>query len=328
MPLDINSFGVGGEGLSGLFMGQQMAQQQFNQEAERDKIAADIANTQEITRQRQLANQATEALQPDAIAAQRLKYQNDADEAKVAKYTRGAAAFGKMGAMMESIPAAARPAAIRQMASAYGIGDDDPMLGHLMSIDPAELPKTLTDYSTKLYEQSDLARKQKQGDDAAMAREVLQRDTQREIARGNNATTLEAARIAADSRLQAANARGAGGADGNGKETFANYITRIAREKVADGEWTAQEANEYVQRAMLANGAVRVPDTAPAVMSGGTPTTAQQRVEQAVSNSMPGAKPVTQQKFEEGKIYQDASGNKARFRNGKWEPIGGSGIPH
>jgi hypothetical protein len=32
------------------------------------------------------------------------------------------------------------------------------------------------------------------------------------------------------------------------------------------------------------------------------------------------AAPVAPAKFEEGKIYTDAKGNKAKYVNGKWEP--------
>lgn len=288
MPLDMNSFGVGGEGLSGLFMGQQMAQNQFNAEAERAKIAADIANTQQITRQRELGNQMEEQLMPDKIAAFRQKAAADAETAQYEKFMRGAQSMGKLGTMLENIPAVARPAALKQMAGQLGIGDDNPMFAHLMSADPNELPGMLNNYSKALYEQSDVARKQKQADDASMARDVLQRDTQREIARGNNATTLEAARIAAASRENAANARGGGGGGGALKESTDQFVTRTAREKVASGEWTVEQANEYVQRYALTKNAVRVQDTAPAVMAGQQPTTAQQRVEGAVANSMPG----------------------------------------
>ena len=282
MPLDINSFGIGGEGLSGLFMGQQMAQQQFNDEAAREKLAADIANTQEITRQRALQNQATEALQPDAIASQRLKYQTEADDAKVAKYTKGAAAMSKMGAMLGSMPAAARPAALKQMADAYGVGEDDPMLGHLMSMDPNELPGMLDTYSKHLYDQSDTARAAANKSKEAFDLAKMQRESAEKIAAGNNATSLQVANLHEAGADRRSAATIGAKADANGKplkESTDQAIARMIREKVASGEWTAQEGMEAAVRYKLALPNAGKPDT---VGEMGMAPKAEQRIEDSI----------------------------------------------
>lgn len=283
--MDFNSFGPGGEALSGLFMGQQEADRAAAANVERQRAAMDMANTQQIMRQREMDNQFESAVLGDKIQAFKDQVANKRDEASYEKFMRGSQSMGKLGTMLENIPPVARPAALKQMAGQMGIGDDNPMLSHLLEMDPNELPATLGTYSQKLYEQGDAARLRKQQDDAAMSREELQRTTQREIAAGNNATTLQAARIGADARLGAASARGAGGAPY--KESPDQAMARMAREKVESGEWNPEEAIQFLQRYQFNKNTLRVPDTAPQVMQGGTPTTPAARTEAAVANALP-----------------------------------------
>lgn len=316
MPMDINSFGVGGEGLSGLFMGQQLAAQQQAAEADRQKTLADIANTQAITQQRSLGNQLEEQLLPDKVAAYRADQTNKADELKYAKFMRGSKAMGQLGTMLENVPAAARPAALSQMAGQIGITEDNPMFSHLMQADPQDLPQMLSDYSKKLYEQGDEARKAKQAQDSAMAISEMQRRSAEKIAGGNNATTIRAAEIAAASRENAANARGA--AKGGALEKMSvdqriSYLeTKGAVEGLSDGEQTALE---NLKRFKLGQATVGRPDTAGAmgmappqeqkiedIIRGGSPTKPTGVVPQISSNE-------EYVKLPSGAKYKDPNGN-------------------
>ena len=46
---------------------------------------------------------------------------------------------------------------------------------------------------------------------------------------------------------------------------------------------------------------------------------AEGKLEKPAAKNVPSNKPAAQ-KFEEGKVYTDAKGNKAKYVNGKWEP--------
>lgn len=321
MAIGLESFGPGGEALGGLFLGNQIAQQEQAQDVANQKTLADIANTQEITRQRALGNQETEALMADKIADARMKYKAAADQNAIDKYTRGSQAMSKMGAQLGALPAAARPAALKEMATAYGIGDDNQMLSHLMSVDPNELPNLLEGYSKTLYDQSDAARTAANKSEEAYKLAKMQRESAENIARGNNATQLQVANINAQSRENVANTRGAAGS-GNGalaKMSIDQRISYLETKKALGDNWDdAQEtALENLKRFKLSQSTVGKPDTAGAM---GLAPTADSRIENAIRGGSP-TKPASAQgtpqisskaeydKLPSGAKYLDPQGN-------------------
>jgi len=319
---DINMFGPGGEDLAGLFAGQQFGQEQAAKEAATQNTLAQMANQQALTRGHELENQMTESLMPDKIAAYRLEQKNAAEDRSAKKQQALAEQMGQMGELLRGVPGPARPAKLISIAAQYGVAPDNPVLEHLSSIDPEKLPDALAEYSKKMYAATPGALGAANKEQAAMAREELQRRTQKEIAQGNNATALQVANIGANARLGAAQARG-GGKGGSvmdmvaaGKFTpekvIAYYEMKDATEGLTDEE---QVANERLKRFVLNKSTVGRPDTATSVM--GLPG-GQERVEAAVRGETKA--PAKKQQFEEGKLYRDANGNTAKYVGGKWVP--------
>lgn len=161
MAASLDMFGPGGEALGGLFLGNQMAQQRDAQAAEQAKIAADIANTQAITQQRQLGNEYEGAILQDKIGAYKQAAQQKQEDLRIEKYNRQGEQFGRMGQELKTMPAVARAARLREIAQQQGIGADNPMLQQFLSADPEQLPDMMEGFSKGFYEQSDKARAEK-----------------------------------------------------------------------------------------------------------------------------------------------------------------------
>lgn len=258
MAVGIDMFGAGGEGLGGLFLGNQLAMQRDQAEAERQKMMADVANTQAITQQRALGNQYEEAILGDKIAAFKSDAARKKEDQDLERFNRQGEQFGRLGQMLSGIPAAARGAALRQMATQGGIAEDNPMLQHLMNADPEALPDMMGAFSKGFYEQGDKARAEKMKRDEMAALKKLEleakategeanREMRREIAGQASADRRFLGQLAASSRQSAAETRagGKGGKDplvGMSRDKAMAYLEiKQAREGLTPGEELALE---------------------------------------------------------------------------------------
>jgi len=270
MPMDINSFGVGGEGLGGLFMGNQMAQQRDAAELERQKAMVDMANTQEITRQRQLGNQYSEAVMPDQISEYKNKVANAQQDRQAAQFAATGEKFGQLGQTLTGIPAAARPAALRQMAKQAGIADDNPMLQQLSSVDPEKLPEVLTTFSKGFYEQSDKARAETLKRDMMYKQAEMQASGKNDIAQIMAESRKYAADQAADARKYAADqareARAAAAANKPAGLTFKSTDMAIANSIMNDPNLTEEQKRAALQQHTYNKAVVGKPGTTEEIM--------------------------------------------------------------
>lgn len=292
MATSLDMFGPGGEALGGLFMGNQIAQQRDAAAAEQAKIAADIANTQAITQQRQLGNEYEGAILGDKIAAYKQAAQQKQEDLQIEKYNRQGEQFGRMGQELKTMPAAARAARLREIAQQQGIGPDHPLLQQFMQADPEQLPDLMEGYSRGFYEQSDKARAEKlkrdemlklerekiQGRADVVADQVEQR---RKAAQQHNETL----RAIAAMREGGANQRAAAKAGAGGKAPAALTTDKAIADLIMRNEsLTPDQKLEALQRYKFNLPAATKPDTSSIT---GLPST-QQRVEAAVRGSKPG----------------------------------------
>lgn len=313
MAASLDMFGPGGEALGGLFMGNQIAQQRDAAAAEQAKIAADIANTQAITQQRQLGNEYEGAILGDKIQAYKDAATQKREDAQIEKYGRQGEQFGRMSQELKAMPAVARTARLQQIAQQQGIGADNPMLQQFLQADPEQLPDLMEGFSKGFYEQSDKARAEKLKRDemlklerekiAARAEEgAANREMRRDIASEASADRRFLGSLAAGSRERAAAAKGAGKGGpvdvlsmvASGKLTPDKAITYYEMKEAAEGGLSAEEqqAKENLQRYQLSKPTVGRPDTSGIT---GLPS-APQRVEAAVRGSKgaaPAASPQT-----------------------------------
>lgn len=343
MAVGIDMFGTGGEGLGGLFVGNQLAQQRDAAELERQKAMQDMANSQSIMRARDLETSFQEQVMPDRIGAEREKAAGIKAENDAKKLARTGEQFGQFGAMLEGVPALARPAVLKSMANQAGIGEDNPLYQALTQVDPAQLPATLNQMSQGFYEQSTAGRAEKlkaaerreterEKSAAAMERAKEAADVRREIAAQASADRRFLGGLAAQTSRSNAATR-AGGRSGGGLDKMTidqriSYLeTKGGVEGLSDGE---QVALENLKQFKLNQGVVGKEETTAEIMGTRTPQERAQSMARGESSQQAGGgKPASKgnTKFQEGKVYQDASGNKARFENGKWVPIGAPAVP-
>lgn len=295
MAVGIDMFGAGGEALSGLFMGNQIAQQRDAAAMEQQKALADIANTQAITRQRQLGNELEGAILGDRIQQFKDAATAKREDAQIEKYGRQGEQFGRMSEELKAMPAAARQSRLRQIAQQQGIGEDNPMLQQFMSIDPEQLPDVMGKYAQGFYEQSDKARAEKQKRDAMLeqAREGFRakaeegeanRQMRRDIAGETNQLRRDiAAMTQAGANQRAAISAAARGAAGGRAPTALSTDKAIAKLIMEDPNLETAQKLEALQRYNLSKPVVGKPDTSSIT---GLPS-AQERVEAAVRGSKP-----------------------------------------
>lgn len=312
MVASLDMFGPGGEALGGLFMGNQMAMQRDQDAADQAKIAADIANTQAITQQRQLGNEYEQAILGDKINAYKQDALKKQEDVQIEKYNRQGEQFGRMGQELKTMPAAARQARLQQIAQQQGIGPDHPLLQQFMQADPEQLPDLMEGYSKGFYETSEKARAEKQKRDAMLqqAREGFaakaeegeaNRQMRRDIAAEASADRRFLGSLAAGSRERAAAAKGGKGGPvdvlsmvASGKLTPDKAITYYEMKEAAEGGLSEEEqqAKQNLQRYQLSKPTVGRPDTSSIT---GLPS-ASARVEAAVRGSKgaaPAASPQT-----------------------------------
>ena len=272
MAIGIDMFGTGGEGLGGLFVGNQLAMDRDKAMMEQQKGLADIASSQAMTRQRELTNQLDEALLPGKIEDAALARTQKQEADKVAKFNASGEQFGRLSQTLSSVPAAARPAALRQMAASAGIGDDNQMLEMFMNMDPEQMPDAMAKFSQGFYEKSDQARKEKFQKDLAFKQKEMEVTTRGEERRLDREARSEDRRLdrearsadrAADrgQRATAASAKGAAkgptdilAAAATGKidpkKVIAYYAVKEAQEGLTPEEMQARDAMERLTLSM------------------------------------------------------------------------------
>ena len=299
MAIGIDMFGAGGEGLGGLFLGNQMAQQREQAALEQQQTLSQIAAQQAMTRQRDLTNQLDEALLPSKIEEAQMGLASKKEAAGMEKFNRQGEQFGRLGQTLGTLPAAARPAALKQMAAQAGIGDDNPMLQTLMGMDPEQMPDAMLTFSKGFYEQGDKARaeaqkrglmmEQKRAELEAKAAEgEANRQMRRDIAAEASADRRFLGQLAASSRQQATAARGGKPV----KETTDQAVARMIREKVESGEWSADEGMEAAQRHIYNKATLGKSGVEESVMGTKTP---EERVESAITKGRKGGAATPQQ---------------------------------
>ena len=335
MAAGIDMFGAGGEALGGLFMGNQMAMQRDAAEMERQKALVDMANTQEITRQRQLGNEYESAILGDKIQGFKDAATKTKEADQLEKFNRQGEQFGRLGQVLSGLPGAARPAALKQLATQAGIGEDNPLLQQLMGTDPEALPDIMSTFSKGFFEQGEKARveKMKREEMAALKKTELEakaeegrlnREQKAELAREGNALRRDIAGMVQAGANQRAAARGVGrdktgGFSGSTDKAVADLIMN-------DPDMTREEKLEQLKRYGFTKATVGKDPTTANIMGEEPPL---ERAERAATGATPTKQPAAPakkgtQQFQEGKVYQDAAGNKARFEKGKWVPVGGS----
>lgn len=336
MAASVDMFGPGGEGLGGLFVGNQMAQQQALNEAQVQQAQASAAHANALAAGTDLSNQYESAILGDKVAAFKQAAADKQLAQKEAQFNKTGESFGKMSVMLQNIPAAARPAALAQMAEQAGVPADHPMLKTLSQVNPEELPATMQKFSQGFYEQSDMARAEKQKRDAMLlqaqeqgrmrSQDVQDRlETQRQIAADRNATLAAIAAMREGGANQRAAAKQGGKGSGLDKMTVDQRISYLENKGAVEGLSDAEQgALENLKQFALNKGVVGKTGTTEDIM--GLPSPAE-RAQGMAKGTPTQTKQSGSQRFQEGKVYQDASGNKARYENGKWVPLGAPAIP-
>lgn len=330
MAVGIDMFGTGGEGLGGLFVGNQLAQQRDAAELERQKAMQDMANSQSIMRARDLQSSFDEQTLNDRVGAEREKAAGIKAENDAKKLARTGEQFGQFGAMLEGVPALARPAVLKSMAAQAGIGEDNPLYQALTQVDPAQLPATLNQMSQGFYEQSTAGRAEKlkaaerreterEKSEARSADVQARLENQRQIAQMMQEGRLQAAQIAAATSRQNAQTRagsrsGPGGASLTTDKAIAGLIMN-------DPDMSPPEKLEALQRYNLNKAVVGKEETTADIM--GTRTPQQRATDMARGGNAPSttaAKPNAAPKVgTESKGYRFKGGDPSKKEN--WEKI-------
>jgi hypothetical protein len=137
------------------------------------------------------------------------------DEDKVKKVDRMRKFFTESSQVLKDTPVPARAAQMQNLMVGSGLDPNHPMAQALMGklqANPDNFPEVMAQLNDRL---GDLAAKANPATNASMRNMDVQRASAEKVAAGNNATSLEVARINAAARENAASSRrgGAGGAD-------------------------------------------------------------------------------------------------------------------
>lgn len=291
---DLGMFGPGGEDLAGLFTGQQAAQQANQRDADLAQTQANTANTQAMTEHHDLANQlASRTLDSTADLTNTTNQVGQALQAQKLFNTTGDQ-FGKMSAMLAATPGPARVAQLSQMLKDNGVDASTPFAKNLLNTDPDKLPDTLSQFSDQFYKHGDAARALGEKYQSQLAVADARANALTYSADARAKATTDAANIRGDAARDVARMRNANNAKSvldmvaQGKMTpdkaITFYTMKGAMEGLDDNE---QKALEALKRHVYTTQTLRTPDTAAAVMGNQTPSTPQQRVEQAVTANSP-----------------------------------------
>ena len=251
---------------------------------------------------------------------------------KEAQFKKQGEQFGQLGTVLSNMPAAARPAALQKMASDLGVSPDNPMLQHMSSMDPEQLPDAMAQFSSHFYEQSDAARAEKQKRDAMLAqnRETLASREQiaadqvaqrREAAADRNATLAAIAAM----REGGANSRAAakGGAKGNAldKMTVDQRISYLENKGAVEGLSDAEQgALENLKQFALNKNVVGKTGSTEDIMGLPSPAERAQAAAKGTTPSTTAAKPNTApQVGQVHKGYRFKGGDPSKKEN--WEKM-------
>lgn len=333
MAASVDMFGPGGEGLGGLFVGNQMAQQQALNEAQVQQAQASAAHANALAAGTDLSNQYEQAIMGDKIQAYKEDVLQKRQAAQADKFNRQGEAFGKMSVALQNLPAAARPAALVQMAQQAGVDENNPMFKTLSQVNPEELPATMQKFSQGFYEQSDAARAEKQKRDAILAQkreEIEARNQQiqdqiqgrRDIADQASADRRFIAGLVASSRDKATAARGAGKSGGGlDKMTIDQRISYYENKAAMEGGLSDDEqaALERMKNFALSKQTVGKTGTTEDIM--GLPSPAERTAQAARGGSSPttAARPAAPKVGTESKGYRFKGGDPSKREN--WEKM-------
>ena len=305
MAASLDMFGAGGEGLGGLFVGNELAMQRDIREQEMANRQAEMARSQALTRGNELSNQYEEAIMGDKIAAFKSEAGRKKEADDLDKFNRQGEQFGRLGQMLSGIPAAARGAALRQMAAQGGIAEDNPMLQHMMGADPEALPDMMMAFSKGFYEQGDKARaeKMKREEMAALERQKAaarseekeaDRALRRDIADQGFALRRDLAAMSQAGQDRRASARSAGKSGGGGKDPMAGLtrdklMAALEYKQASEGLTPGEEfALENLKRQELARTTARSTGVEEQVMGAKSP---EQRIEDSLARQRKGEAP-------------------------------------
>lgn len=290
MAASIDMFGPGGEGLGGLFVGNQYAQDQALKNAQEQQVLASAAHTQGLANAADLSNQYEGAILQDKVNAYKQAIADKKQAADDAKFEQIGEKFGQLGQTLEGMPAAARPAALKQLAQQSGIPDDNPLLMNMLNMDPEQMPAAMSKFSQGFYEQSNKARAEAQKRDAMLqqARKGFQsreaegernRELRRDLAAQASEDRRFLGRLAASSRQAVANAKTSKGTAGMTRDKAIAYLElKQGAEGLTEGETMALE---NLKRQELQRATVGKTGTEEQVMGTASP---EARVEAALSS--------------------------------------------
>jgi hypothetical protein len=161
-----------------------------------------------------LTNAFNKATQPQHIAATNSDYEEKIGANEKKERDRFTQTLIDIGQELEGTPAPQRMMQLRASLQNAKINPDSPMaqqwLNRLKEVDPVALPKYFSDLSNQLGQvKANQTPAYRQSIDTA----TINKEAQERIAKGNNATSIEVARINAKSRLDTAAKRAASAND-------------------------------------------------------------------------------------------------------------------
>lgn len=290
MAVGVDMFGAGGEGLGGLFVGNELAMDRDKAEMDMAKSQADMAAMAARTRQQDLSNQYEEAILGDKIAAYKTDAATKKETADLDRFNRQGEQFGRLGQVLRGVPGFRRQEVLRQMAAQGGIAEDNPMLQHMMNADPEALPDMMDAFSKGFYEQGDKARaeKFKRDEMAALERQKAadraaekekDRQLRADIAGQTNALRRDLAAISQSGQDRRASQRAAAKTGADGKPIKMTTDQAIAASIMNNPDMTDVEKLEALQRYQYTKATVGRPGTEEQIMGAPTP---EQRVERSL----------------------------------------------
>lgn len=250
-----------GPGTGGLWMGEQQRNAMQESELNQQKTLEDLFKAKQQREHDAQMNplrvqhqQGVNARQPVDLEGAVLGNQEKATKIKRQQYSDFLDDLSKMDP--EVVGVADRAEFLNGIAQRNGIPVDHPMYAVALQAH-AKGPEGWK----KFREAVSVGGETRFKEEGAMARDTLQRNTQREIAAGNNRTQLEIANIRRDQALQVAKAKADAGKDAEGKKNYAQAFTAyVQAADAAEQAGDAQSAAQYRQRAQLmleADAAVR-----------------------------------------------------------------------
>ncbi len=179
-------------------------------QAELEKTRADAANTQAIGQNNQTTADINKSTQAQQIAAKLSGLSVQIGEDGMKQMAMDGQRALQAAQLLDQVPAMSRAPAFEKIAAQYGFSANNPLLAPIVQGDPNNMPQALKSLgegmalaSSDYIKNNALAKDRREFEAGEGEKD---RSNRKEIAGGNNAATLEAARIGANSRIEVAKA--------------------------------------------------------------------------------------------------------------------------